>query len=57
MARREAPPPADRAARDDQPISELDNRLTKLEHDLTVLEWMVGCVIGLVLLVLGKLFA
>jgi hypothetical protein len=47
--------PADKAEKAAEEVAGYENRLAKLEADLTLLKWMVGANIALSLIILGKL--
>ena len=54
-ALRQAQVPDDLARKAAEEVAGYENRLAKIESDLTLLKWMVGLVIALVSGILGKM--
>jgi hypothetical protein len=48
--------PEEAARKAAEEVAAYDNRMHGIERDLMLLKWMTGTVIGLLLVVLGKLF-
>jgi hypothetical protein len=48
--------PQDKAQKAAEEVASYENRIAKVEADLSTLKWMVGTNIGLTLIVIGKLF-
>lgn len=49
--------PADKAAKAAEAVASYDNRLNKIETELTVIKWMLGANLTLTTAVIVKLFA
>jgi hypothetical protein len=49
-------PTEENARRAAEEVAGYDSRLAKIETDLLVLKWMVGANLGLILLILGKVW-
>ena len=47
---------AEKAQRAAEEVANYDSRFAKIEADLLLLKWMVGAVLGLIFLILGKVW-
>ena len=48
--------PEDKAAQAAEEVASFENRLTKIESDLTLLKWMMGFNLAMTITLIGKAF-